>query len=174
MSEQLAMPPGDSSKSEAPSSEELSAFLGRFVRSEPERTVRARIDAAIEEAIAPMSWPLRLVVRPSLRFVAEMPEWVTIERSDALIAVTFSNGVTLRAEPGGAPRMHNLPAGFRANVRHFWQAGRLCTEMVSDHGSVSNVFERVAEGELLGHATLASQHFPLPVRYSIALRRAGA
>jgi len=174
MSQELAMPPGDSKKSNARSSEDLSAFLGRFVRSEPERTVRARIDAAIEQAIAPMSWPLRLIVRPSLRFVAEMPDWISVEQSDELLGITFSNGVSLRAQLGGEPRLHNLPAGFRGNARHFWNAGQLCTEVVSDHGAISNAYERVGEGELLGHARLTSQHFPLPLRYSIALRRAGA
>lgn len=170
MPEELAIPPADSSQPGAPLAGDLSAFLGRFVRSESERTVRARIDAAIEEAIAPMSWPLRLVVRPSLRFVAEMPEWISIEHSAELLGITFSNGVSLRAELGGAPRMHSLPAGFRGNARHFWRAGQLCTEVVSDHGAISNAYERTAEG-LVGHAQLTSQHFPLPVRYSIALRR---
>ncbi len=171
MSEELAIPSADSSKPDAPPAGDLSAFLGRFVRSEPEKTVRARIDAAIEQAIAPMSWPLRLVVRPSLRFVAEMPDWISVEQSDGLLGITFSNGVSLRAELGGPPRLHNLPAGFRGNARHFWKAGQLCTEVVSDHGAISNAYERVAEGELLGHAQLMSQHFPLPVRYTIPLRR---
>ena len=171
MSEQLATAPADSSTPEAPPVGDSSAFLGRFVRSEPDKAMRARIDAAIEEAIAPMSWPLRLVVRPSLRFVAEMPDWVNIEQSGELLGITFSNGVTLRAELGGAPRVHSLPAGFRGNVRHFWSAGQLCTEVVSDHGTIRNAYERVAEGELLGHAQLTSQHFPLPVRYTIPLRR---
>jgi hypothetical protein len=151
---------------------DLAAFLGRFARDEAESAVRARIDAAIEQAIAPLSWPLRLVVRPSLRFVAELPDWIEIELTDELLAMTFSSGVSLRAEPGGAGRLHHLPAGVRGNVRHFWNAGKLCTEVVSDAGTISNVYERVSADELLGHAQLASKYFPLPVRYAIRLRRA--
>jgi hypothetical protein len=151
---------------------DLPAFLGRFMRDEAESAVRARIDAAIEQAIAPLSWPLRLIVRPGLRFVAELPDWVEIERVDALLSMTFSSGVSLRAELGGAPRMHHLPAGVRGDVRHFWSAGQLCTEVSSDSGTISNVYERVSDGELLGHAQLVSQYFPLPVRYTIRLRRA--
>lgn len=146
-------------------------FLGRFARAEAEGAVRARIDAAIEQAIAPLSWPLRVVVRPSLRFVAELPDWIAIERSDELLSVTFSNGVSLRAELDGAPQLHQLPAGVRGNVRHFWNTGQLCTEVVSEFGTISNFYERVSADELLGHAHLVSQYFPLPVRYSIRLRR---
>lgn len=155
-----------------PADGDLPDFLGRFERAESEKTVRARIDAAIEQAIAPLSWPMRLVVRPSLRFVAELPDWVAIERNDALLSMTFSSGVCLRAELGGAPRAHQLPAGIRGDVRHFWkEAGQLCTEVVSEYGSISNVYERVHDGELLGHAQLVSQYFPLPVRYNLRLRR---
>jgi hypothetical protein len=150
---------------------DLAPFLGRFARDEAESVVRARIDAAIEQAIAPLSWPLRLVVRPSLRFVAELPEWVAIELSGELLGTTFSSGVSLRAELGGPARVHQLPAAIRGNVRHFWNAGQLCTEVVSDAGTISNAFERLSADELLGHAQLASQYFPLPVRYSIRLRR---
>jgi hypothetical protein len=149
----------------------LAPFLGRFARDEAQSVVRARIDAAIEQAIAPLSWPLRLVVRPSLRFVAELPDWVAIERSDELLAMTFSSGVSLRAELGGPARLHQLPAGVRGNVRHFWNAGQLCTEVVSDAGTISNVYEHLSADELLGHAQLVSQYFPLPVRYAIRLRR---
>jgi hypothetical protein len=150
---------------------DLSVFLGRFARAEPESAVRARIDAAIEQAIAPLSWPMRLVVRPSLRFVAELPDWIAIQRSDGLLDVTFSSGVSLRAELGGAQRQHQLPAGVRGEVRHFWNAGQLCTEVVSEYGTISNAYERVTADELLGHAQLVSQYFPLPLRYSIRLRR---
>jgi hypothetical protein len=150
---------------------DLSAFLGRFERDEARDVVRARMDAAIEQAVAPLSWGVRLVVRPSLRFVAELPDWIAIELVDGLLSTTFSSGVSLRAELGGAARLHHLPAAVRGNVRHFWDAGRLCTEVVSDAGTISNAFERLNEGELLGHAQLASQYFPLPVRYSVRLRR---
>jgi hypothetical protein len=155
----------------APTDGDLPAFLGRFTRDEAESAVRARIDAAIEQAIAPLSWPLRLIVRPGLRFVAELPDWVEFERVDALLSLTFSSGVSLRAELGGAPRLHHLPAGVRGDVRHFWNAGQLCTEVSSDSGTISNVYERLSDGELLGHAQLVSQYFPLPVRYTIRLRR---
>jgi hypothetical protein len=178
MSGELAIHPGDRSAEptvahspDAAQNGDLPGFLGRFLRAEAESTVRARIDAAIEQAIAPLSWPLRLVVRPSLRFVAELPDWVAIERSDELLSMTFSSGVCLRAELGGAARSHNLPAGIRGDVRHFWNAGQLCTEVVSDLGSISNTYERVSEVELLGHAQLVSQYFPLPLRYSLRLRR---
>lgn len=154
-----------------PAEVSLPTFLGRFARVEAESVVRARIDAAIDQGIAPLSWALRLVVRPSLRFVAELPDWITIERSDDLLGVTFSSGVSLRAELGGAKRSHQLPAGVRADVRHFWNAGQLCTEVVSEYGTISNTFERVSGDELLGHAQLVSQFFPLPVRYSMRLRR---
>lgn len=149
----------------------LSGFLGRFARTEAEKVVRARIDAAIDAAIAPMSWALRLVVRPSLRFVAELPDWVNIERGAELLGITFSSGVSLRAELSGAPRLHHLPAGVQADVRHFWQDGQLCTEVTSEYGTIRNSFERLSDGELLGHAQLVSQYFPLPVRYSLRLRR---
>jgi hypothetical protein len=167
---QSAEPTGDPPAS-VPADADLSVFLGRFARAEAEGVVRARIDAAIEQAIAPLSWPLRLVVRPSLRFVAELPDWIAFERSDALLSVTFSSGVSLRTELGGAPRLHHLPAGVRGNVRHLWSAGQLCIEVVSEYGTINNAFERVADGELLGHAQLTSQYFPLPLRYSMRLRR---
>lgn len=150
---------------------DLQGFLGRFTRAETRDVVRARIHAAIEQAIAPLSWPLRLAARSSLRFVAELPEWIAIERSGELLSVTFSSGVSLRAELDGPPRLHQLPAGVRANVRHFWDAARLCTEVVSDHGTIKNEYERVSDAELLGRALLVSQYFPLPVQYSLRLRR---
>jgi hypothetical protein len=53
-----------------------------------------------------------------------------------------------------------LPAAIRGNVRHFWDAGKLCTEVVSDAGTISNTFERLSDDALLGHAQLASQYFP--------------
>ena len=150
----------------------LAAFLGRFAPYEARSVMRARVDAAIEHAIAPMSWPARMVMRPSLRFVAELPEWVAIELQGALLATTFSSGVSLCAELGGATRPVQLPATIRGNVRHFWDAGRLCTEIVSDVGTINNVFEHIGTEELLGHARLASQYVPLPLCYSMRLRRA--
>jgi hypothetical protein len=149
----------------------LPAFLGRFARAEARDVVRARINAAIEQSVAPLPWPLRIAARSGLRLVAELPDWVAFERSAELLSVTFSGGVSLRAELGGAARLHQLPAGVRGNVRHFWNAGRLCTEVVSDHGTISNEYEHVSDDELLGHALLVSQYFPLPLRYSLRLRR---
>lgn len=150
---------------------DLAAFLGRFARAEARDVVRSRIHAAIDQGVAPLSWPLRIAARSGLRFVAEMPDWVAIEQSAELLKVTFSSGVSLSAEVGGAPRVHELPAGVQGNVRHFWAAGRLCTEVVSDHGTIRNEYERVSADELVGHAQLVSQYFPLPVRYSLRLRR---
>lgn len=150
---------------------ELAAFLGRFACDEAQSVMRARVDAAIEQAIAPMSWPARVVMRPSLRFVVELPDWVSIELQGALLATTFSSGVSLSAELGGAARQHQLPATIRGNVRHFLDAGRLCTEVVSDVGTIRNEFERLSADQLVGHAHLASQFVPLPVRYSMRLRR---
>jgi hypothetical protein len=150
---------------------DLAGFLGRFARDEALGVMRARIDAAIEQAIAPLSWPARLVLRPSLRFVAELPEWIAFELDGELLAATFSSGVSLRAELGGAARPHQLPLTILGHARHFWDAGKLCTEIVSDVGSVSNVFERLSADELLGHAQLTSHYVPLPVRYSMRLRR---
>jgi hypothetical protein len=150
---------------------DLAAFLGHFTRDEALSVMRARVDAAIEQAIAPLSWPARLVLRPTLRFVAELPEWIQFELEGEMLAATFSSGVSLRAELGGAARVHQLPLAIRGNARHFWNAGRLCTEIVSDVGTVSNMFERLSEGALLGHAQLASQFVPLPIRYSMRLRR---
>lgn len=150
---------------------DLGAFLGRFARDEALSVMRARIDAAVEQAIAPLSWPARLVLRPSLRFVAQLPEWIAFELDHELLAATFSSGISLRAQLGGAARPHQLPLAIRGNVRYFWDAGKLCIEIVSDAGTVSNVFERLSADELLGHAQLASHYVPLPVRYSMRLRR---
>jgi hypothetical protein len=150
---------------------ELQAFLGRFGRDEPKEEVRARIDAAIERAIAPLSWPLRVVARPALRFTAQLPDWIAIELSDGLLGVTFSSGVALRATPGGPSRLHHLPGATQGQVRHFWRAGQLWTEVVSDAGTITNVLELSAEDELLGHAQLESQYLPLPIRYAMRLRR---
>lgn len=148
------------------------AFVGHFARNEAQSALRARVDAAIEQAIAPLSWPARVVMRPTLRFVAELPEWLSIELQGSLLVTTFSSGISLGAELGGPARRHQLPAAVRGNVRHFWDAGRLCTEIVSDVGTIRNTLERLSSDELLGHAHLASQYVPLPVRYSMRLRRA--
>lgn len=150
---------------------ELQAFLGRFGRDESKDEVRARIDAAIERAIAPLSWPVRVVARPALRFTAQLPDWVALEESDGVLGVVFSSGVALRAELGGASRLHQLPGATQGEVRHFWRAGQLWTEVVSDAGTITNVFELSAEDGLVGHAQLESQYLPLPIRYSMRLRR---
>jgi hypothetical protein len=150
---------------------ELQAFLGRFGRNESKEEVRARIDAAIERAIAPLSWPVRVVARPALRFTAQLPDWIAIEQSDGLLGVTFSSGVVLRAAPGGPSRLHHLPGATQGQVRHFWRAGQLWTEIASDAGTITNVFELSAEDELVGHAQLASQYLPLPIRYAMRLQR---
>ena len=150
---------------------DVAAFLGRFESAEARDVVRARIHAAIDQAIAPLSWPLRVAARSGLRFVTEPPDWVTIEHSGALLSMTFSNGVALRAELDVAPHPHEFPAGVQGTLRHFWEAGRLCTEAISEHGTIRNEYERVSDHELLGHALLVSQYFPLPLRYSLRSRR---
>jgi hypothetical protein len=154
-----------------PDPQELQAFVGRFQRVEPSKVVRARIDAGIDQAIATLSWPLRTVYRPLLRFIAQLPDWITIEDKDGLLGVTFSSGIALWAPLGGEARLHPLPAGFKAEVRHLWREGRICTEAVSDDGTITNVFELSSAGEITGHATLESQHMPAPLRYSMRLSR---
>jgi hypothetical protein len=178
MIQQLATHPGDRGAAatlerspQVATAGNLPAFLGHFARAEAQDVVRARINAAIEQSVAPLSWPLRIAARSGLRFVAELPDWVTIERTGELLSVKFSSGVSLRAELGGTARLQQLPAGVRGNVRHFWEAERLCTEVVSDHGTIRNEYEHVSDGELLGHALLVSPYFPLPLRYSLRLRR---
>lgn len=151
---------------------DLAPFLGRFESAEARDVVRARIYAAIDQAIAPLSWPLRVAARSGLRFVTEPPDWVTIEHNGTLLSMTFSNGVALRAGLGAAPHPHEFPAGVQGTLRHFWEAGRLCTEAISEHGTIRNEYERVSDRELLGHALLVSQYFPLPLRYSLRSRRA--
>jgi hypothetical protein len=161
------LPPGTSQDA-------LQAFSGKFGRAEPKEEVRARIDAAIERAIAPLSWPVRVVARPALRFTAQLPEWVAIEQSDGLLGVTFSSGVVLRATLGGPSRLHHLPGATQGQVRHFLRAGQLWTEIVSEAGTITNVFELSTEDGLVGHAQLESQYLPLPIRYAMRLRRQGS
>ena len=155
----------------SPDQLELQAFLGRFQRDEPNDSVRARIDAAIELAIAPLSWPVRVVARPALRFTAHLPDWIAIEQTDGLLGVTFSGGIVLRAELGGPRRLHHLPGATKGQVRHFCRAGQLWTEVSSDAGQITNVYERSAEDELIGRVQLESRHLPLPVLYAVRLRR---
>jgi hypothetical protein len=153
---------------------ELQAFLGKFERAEPQQTVRARIDAAIEQSIAPLSWPVRVVARPALRFTAQLPDWVAIEHKDGLLGVTFSSGIALRAELGGPSRLHHLPAATKADVRHVWRAGQICSEIVSEAGTITNVFELSGADEIIGHAQLESQHLPAPICYTMRLARCAA
>ena len=150
---------------------EIEAFLGVFQRDEPKDVVRARIDAAIEQAIAPLSWPLRVVARPALRFTAQLPDWISIRHAQGVVSVGFSSGVELSAELGGASRPHSLPGGTKGDVKHLLREGQLHTVVTSDAGEISNVYEAAGDGALLGHAQLASHHLPRPIRYTMRLRR---
>jgi hypothetical protein len=148
----------------------LQGFLGTLRAEEPMQLVRKRVDAAIEEAIAPLSWALRLVARPALRFVAQTPEWITIQYTQGVLSIAFPNGVDLRAPLGGPARLHQLPGGTQGEARHFLALGQLHTVITSELGEITNRYERVG-GELIGHAELVSQHLPQPVRYAVRLTR---
>lgn len=155
----------------------LKPFLGVFTLSEPIADVRKRVHGAIDGSIASLSWALRTVARPILRHAAHIPEWIRFEGSAAQLTVGFSAGlfggdIALCSALDGARSAQRLVPGIQGEVMHARVNDRtLRTEIFSDSGKITNVYELIADDVIEGRVTMEGDEIPQPILYSMKLSR---
>lgn len=156
----------------------LSAFVGTFALAEPIAEVRVRVHEAIEDSLDGLSWSLRALGRPLLRRAAHVPEWIRFEASFPDLVVCFAgrgrvSEIALSSQLDGERTRQRLMPAVSGEVRHARVNQRtLKTEIFVKTGSITNLYQLVADSVLEGHVTIASELLPRPVRYGMTLRRA--
>ena len=155
----------------------LRGFVGVFTLIEPISDVRKRVHRAIDDSIASLSWAVRTVGRPLLRQAAHIPEWIRFEGSASQLTVGFSGGIfsgdiALHSSLDGPRTPQRLVAGISGEVMHVRVNDRtLRTDIFSDSGKITNVYELVGDGVLEGRVRMEADDVPLPIEYGMRLRR---
>lgn len=155
--------------------DDLAMLVGRFVR---DNAASDDVPAAIERAVAQMSFLTRAIGRSRLRATNQPPADVRIALPSDSVVVHYAGQPELRARRDGAPREWRNTAGepFEARVTlSTAPEGRLTLRQsfTADDGQRENTWTLDAAGTTLTlDVQVSSPRLPQPLRYRQVFRRA--
>ena len=150
-------------------------LVGRFLR---DSAASDDVAAAIERAVAPMSFVTRGIGRSRLRATNQPPAEVRFELPDDSIVVRYAGQPEVRARRSGAPRPWQNAAGetftVRVTVVQDPDGGMSVRQSFeAEDGRRENRWRVDAAGEVLQlEVTVTSPRLPQPLRYRQVFRRA--
>ncbi len=157
---------------EAPSVELRQRYGGtyQFVGGEAER---GAVAAAVERAVAPMSFLARGIARSSLIARAEIRQAIGIFFADDGTVAVLSPGELPESTPAdGTPVRVVNRFGDESELSQQFINGVFVQRGRTDDGSGSTIFELQPDGQtLIVHRTMESSKLPQPVKYTLTYRR---
>jgi len=157
---------------EAPPLELRQRYAGtyQFVGGDAER---AAVAAAVDRAVAPMSFLARGIARSSLIARAEIRQAIGIFFADDGTVTVLSPGEPPESSPAdGAPVRVVNRFGDKSELSQQFINGVFVQRGRTDDGSGSTIFELQPDGQtLLVHRTMESGRLPQPVKYTLTYRR---
>jgi hypothetical protein len=149
-------------------------LIGRFVR---DSAASDDVNAAIERAVAQMSFVTRGIGRSRLRATNQPPADVRFELPPDSIVVQYSGQPELRAKRDGSPRQWRNTAGEPFQARVTMSAapdGSISVRQIfeAEDGRRENAWRLDPAGNTLTlEVTISSPRLPQPLRYRQVLRR---
>ena len=134
----------------------------------PEKS--ANLDAAIEQAVAEMSFIKRPFARSRLKKTNSVYRTVAISRTADEIVIAL-NGTPIRMPKGGQPVKWKRDDGELFDVSAAWHETAVDQTFKAEDGTRTNTFKLNSDGTLSMDVTIRSEQLPQPIKYSIAYRR---
>lgn len=128
------------------------------------------IDAAIEKAVAEMSFIKRPIARSRLKRTNSVYRTVAISRTGDQIVVAL-NGTPIKMPAAGQPVKWKRDDGEIFDVSAAWRETALDQTFKAEDGTRVNTFRLNADGTMTMDVTISSEQLPQPIKYSIAYRR---
>lgn len=148
------------------------SFEGTWRMSQSPREARRVIDAAVERAVAPMSFFIRGIARSRLREGTPMQREIALRFEDGdRLHVRFGegDGYTTRI---GRTEVRTNPEGRRMRVtQRFRPSGQLEQVFETDQGTRWYVYTPTGEGRLHLETTTGSPRMPQPMYYQLDYER---
>lgn len=134
---------------------------------------RAAVAAAVDRAVAPMSFLARGIARSSLIARAEIRPAIAILFGDDGTVSVISPGELPESSPAdGTPVRVVNRFGDESELSQQFVEGAFVQRGRTDDGSGSTIFELQPDGQtLLVHRTMESSKLPQPVKYTLTYRR---
>ncbi len=155
--------------------DDLAMLVGRFVR---DNAASDDVPAAIERAVAQMSFLTRAIGRSRLRATNQPPADVRIALPSDSVVVHYAGQPELRARRDGSPREWRNAAGEPFEARVTLSASpdggvTLRQRFSADDGQRENTWALDAAGATLTlDVQVSSPRLPQPLRYRQVFRRA--
>ena len=132
----------------------------------------ARIDAAIEQAVATMNFIKRPIARSRLKKTNPAYRSIAIATSDGQITVTFDERKPVAMPSGGTTVKWTRDDGEVLDVGATIEATTLKQTFKAEDGQRLNTFVLAPDGRALTlEVTITSEQLPTPLRYSLTYRR---